>query len=184
MRALVVYESLYGNTHAVAEAIGGGLGTAYDVKVVPVGKATTEMVDEADLLVVGGPTHVHGVSSTTTRKSAIQAASSPASGLTLDPDAGGPGVREWLETLADAPPSPAASFDTRMPGPAVFTGRASLGIARRLRHRGCPSAAAPESFLVDRQNRLCNGELERAKAWGESLAARRSDDGGGSRSDS
>jgi hypothetical protein len=177
MRALVVYESLYGNTRAIAEAIGGGLETAYDVKVVSVRNATAQMADEADLLVVGGPTHVHGVSSTTTRKSAIQAASNPASGLTLDPDAGGgPGLREWLEALTRAPHSPAASFDTRMSGPAVFTGRASLGIARRLRHRGFPSAAAPESFLVDRRNRLYDGELERARAWGESLSARRADD--------
>jgi hypothetical protein len=175
MRALVVYESMYGNTRSVAEAIGEGLQNAYDVRVVAVGSATAAMVDEADLLVVGGPTHVHGVSSATTRKSAIQAARDSGGGLTLDPDAGGPGVRDWLDALSGTPHALAAAFDTRMPGAPMFTGRAALGIARRLRHRGFEAADVPVSFLVDRRSRLCGGELDRARGWGESLAGRLSE---------
>jgi len=58
---LVVYESSYGNTHLIANAIGEGLGTARTVEVLPVAKAAQELVDRADLVVVGGPTHVHGM---------------------------------------------------------------------------------------------------------------------------
>ena len=62
MRAVVVYESMYGNTRAVAEAIGEGMRTIHDVVVVPVGKAGPDVLDGAQILVVGGPTHVHGMS--------------------------------------------------------------------------------------------------------------------------
>ena len=55
MKAVVVYESMYGNTHLIADAIGEGVGTAHTVHVVPVAKATRELVDRADLVVVGGP---------------------------------------------------------------------------------------------------------------------------------
>lgn len=53
MRAVVVYESMFGNTRLVAEAIGRGLGPPDDVAVVPVGRATPELVADADLVVVG-----------------------------------------------------------------------------------------------------------------------------------
>jgi flavodoxin len=62
MRAVVVYESMYGNTHLVAGAIGAGLGTVFDVCVVPVSEASAAVLDGADLVVVGGPTHAHGMS--------------------------------------------------------------------------------------------------------------------------
>ena len=62
MRAVVVYESMYGNTHLVADAIGAGLSTAFDVRVVPVSEARPVVLADADLVVVGGPTHVHGMS--------------------------------------------------------------------------------------------------------------------------
>ena len=54
MRAVVVYESMYGNTHVVADAIGAGLKTAFDVSVVPVSQASPAVLADADLLVVGG----------------------------------------------------------------------------------------------------------------------------------
>ena len=62
MRAVIVYESMYGNTHQVAEAIGAGLEPACEVSIVPVSQATQESLAGADLVVVGGPTHVHGMS--------------------------------------------------------------------------------------------------------------------------
>ena len=61
MRAVVVYESMYGNTRVVAEAIGAGLGEEHDVVVVPAGEADESVVDGAQLLVVGGPTHAHSM---------------------------------------------------------------------------------------------------------------------------
>jgi hypothetical protein len=62
MRALVVYTSMYGNTHAVAVSIAAGLSTGHDVTLAPVTRATPELVAAADLLVVGGPTHLHRMS--------------------------------------------------------------------------------------------------------------------------
>ena len=70
MRAVVVYESMYGNTHLVADAIGAGLRPACDVSVVPVAEAGPAVLAGADLVVVGGPTHVHGMGRASTRKAA------------------------------------------------------------------------------------------------------------------
>ena len=95
MRALVVYESMYGNTRAVAGDIADGLRAGYEVRVVPVAEATAERVAGADLLVVGGPTHMHGLSSASTRRTAAKAAAKDGSELRLEPDAGGPGWTAW-----------------------------------------------------------------------------------------
>src|ERR1700751_376369 len=97
MRALVVYESMYGNTHAVAVSIAAGLSTRHDVTLVPVTRAAPELVAAADLLVVGGPTHLHRVSTAASPRWAADAARKQGSPLTMDPDADGFGVRGWLE---------------------------------------------------------------------------------------
>ena len=170
MRAVVVYESMYGNTHLVADAIGAGLGTVFDVSVVPVSQADPAVLDEAALVVVGGPTHVHGMSRAATRKAAVEAADKPASPLKLEPDAPGPGLREWFASLGHYPVKGAA-FDTRMHGPAALTGRASKGVARLLRAHGFEVIAEPESFLVTKQDRLEPHEQERARDWAAKLAA-------------
>jgi hypothetical protein len=170
MRALVVYESMYGNTHQVAEAIGTGLETAYEVSVVPVSHADPALLDEADLVVVGGPTHVHGMSRPGTRKGAVEAAAKPDSGQQTEPDALGPGLREWFGTLGRYP-AKAAAFDTRLHGPAMMTGRASKGVAHLLRAHGLELVAPPESFLVTKQNELEPHETTRAREWGARLVA-------------
>jgi flavodoxin len=72
MRAAIVYESMYGNTRRVAEAIGRRLGRTAEVIVVPVGCADPSTVNRCNLVVVGGPTHIHGKSRTGTRRAAIQ----------------------------------------------------------------------------------------------------------------
>lgn len=170
MRAVVVYESMYGNTHLIADAIGAGLSTAFDVRVVPVSTAWPEVIADADLVVVGGPTHVHGMSRASTRKAAVQAANKPVGGLKVEPDALGPGLREWFGWLGRYPVR-AAAFDTRMHGHATLTGRAAKGIARRLREHGFDVVAEPESFLVTKQDRLEPQEQDRARDWGTKLAA-------------
>jgi hypothetical protein len=170
MRAVVVYESMYGNTHQVADAIGAGLGTAFEVTVVPVSHAGPQVLSGADLVVAGGPTHAHGMSRASTRKAAVEAAGKPAGGLEVEPDALGPGLREWFGSLGRYP-AKAAAFDTRMRGPAALTGRASKGVDRLLRAHGFDVAAEPESFLVTRQDRLAPGELTRAREWAAALAA-------------
>jgi hypothetical protein len=49
MRALVIYESMYGDTRAVATGIAAGLGAAHEVTLVPVTRATPELVATAGL---------------------------------------------------------------------------------------------------------------------------------------
>jgi len=170
MRAVVVYESMYGNTHLVADAIGAGLGTACDVRVVPVAQAGPAVLAEADLVVVGGPTHAHGMSRATTRKWAVGAADKPVSDLKVEPDALGPGLREWFGSLGRCS-GKAAAFDTRLHGPATLTGRASTGVSRLLRAHGFDVVGEPESFLVTKQDRLEPQETTRAREWGTKLAA-------------
>ena len=99
MKALIVYESMYGNTRAVAEAVAAGLRPWAKTEVYSVAEVTPAAVAEADLLVVGAPTHVHGLSRPSTRKAAAESAEAPDSGLTLEPDARETGVREWLKGL-------------------------------------------------------------------------------------
>jgi hypothetical protein len=167
MKAVVVYESMYGNTHVVADAIGRGLAARGQVVVVPVGEAGPAVLSDADLVVVGGPTHAHGMSRPSTRQAAVdQAKDNP-----IDPSASGPGVREWLETMPPIAAS-AAAFDTRAGvALALLTGRASKGIAKRLHQHGFGQVVEPESFLVDKDNHLEPGEEERAEQWGARLAA-------------
>jgi hypothetical protein len=170
MRAVVVYESMYGNTHLIADAIGAGLGSAFEVTVLPVSQATPAALADAGLVVVGGPTHLHGMSRASTRKAAVKAADNPASPLRVEPEAQGPGLREWFGSLGYQPVK-AAAFDTRIHARAAFTGRAAKGVAHLLRAHGFELIAEPESFLVTKQDLLEPQETERARDWGAKLAA-------------
>jgi hypothetical protein len=170
MRALVVYESMYGNTREIARNIADGLRADYEVTLVPVAEATAELVTWADLLVVGAPTHMHGLSSVVTRRMAARAAARDGGGLRLEPNAGGPGLPEWLKDLGRRE-GLAAAFDTRINGLAVITGRASRPIARLLKRHGYRLVAAPKSFLVSWETTLLDGEAARARRWGMTLGA-------------
>jgi len=171
MKVVIVYESMFGNTRIVADAIAEGFGTGNEAIVVPVTQAEVGLLEGADLIVVGGPTHVHGMSRANTRRGAADVASKPGGGLTFEPGADGPGLREWF---AGQPQQRmrAAAFDTRLEGPAVLTGRASKGIARLLRAHGFTLLVRPESFLVTSDNHLRTGEPQRAWDWGRALAGK------------
>jgi len=171
MRAVIVYESMYGNTHEVAQRIADGLRTGYEVALLPVHEATSAVVADADLLLVGGPTHAHGMTTSATRKSARDAAAKPGSALQLESDTDGAGLRDWFNTLGTLPGTKAAAFDTRFDAVAVFTGHAGKGISHRLRRHRCTMVADPESFLVDKHTVLLPGEADRAEQWGRRLAA-------------
>jgi hypothetical protein len=172
MRALVVYESMYGNTHRIADAIARGLRPAYAVRVVSVSGARYEHVGRYDLIVAGGPTHAHGMSQPDTRQSAISAPRVKADHLQVEPDASGLSLRVWLDTLG-LRSGHAAAFDTRLQGHALVTGRASKGIARMLGQHGFQLVAEPISFLVDRHDHLLPGEEVRAERWGATLGEKR-----------
>ncbi|BCJ31814.1 flavodoxin family protein [Actinocatenispora sera] len=162
MRALVVYESMFGDTEQVARALAEGLGTRAAVQVSAVGDAPAPVPDAVDLLVVGGPTHAFGMSRPNTRNSAARQ-SREAVGVTER------GVREWLAEVGSLRGRLAAAFDThartRLPG------SAAAGIDRRLRRLGARTIAPAHSFYVtDTQGPLADGERDRALRWGVDLA--------------
>jgi Flavodoxin len=171
MKAVIVYESVYGNTHEVAEAVAEGLREAGEVEVRSVGEAETELVEAADILVVGGPTHIHGMASKMSLKAAAEDAQKHPE-IHLEPESGVV-LKEWLKQLPRGEQTSAAAFDTRMGKPAVLTGAASKRIARLLRSHGFELVAKPESFIVESSpgTPLVAGELDRARAWGRDLAA-------------
>ena len=168
MKALVCYESEFGNTHVVAEAIARGLRRAIDARSIPIDAATDEALVGVGLLVIGGPTHVHGLSRPSTRRAAIEQASAEDATVTLDPDAESQGIRAWFDAMPTSAARTAA-FDTRVDRPRILTGRASKGISERLRGHGFEQVVEPESFLVSSDNHLLPGEEERAEQWGEGL---------------
>jgi hypothetical protein len=167
MHTVVIYESMYGNTRTIAEAIARGIGG--EVALERAGALSGDVTSGADLVVVGAPTHVRGVPG---RRSRL-GAQSKAAERDLEPFDVERGVREWIDGLDAGPKPPAVAFDTRADGPAFLTGRASRRIARRLRRKGFPIVADPQSFLIAKGDRLVAGEAERAEAWGRSLAAAR-----------
>lgn len=165
MSVLVVYESMYGNTHAVAVAIAQGIGSEAEVRSVhEVGSLPADI----DLLVVGGPTHMHGLSSGMSRKMSVSAAKEDGH-VSVEPSATeGAGLRAWLHSLGKAS-GQAAAFDTRLDRSPHLTGSAARGIARRLRHHGYTVAATASFFVEDAEGPLADGELDRARAWGAEL---------------
>jgi hypothetical protein len=170
MRAIVVFESMFGHTQQIAESIGEGLRGRLDVEVVEVGSAG-DLPEDLDLLVVGGPTHIWGMSWPSSRKDAREQARE----MERETVSRGIGVRDWLRKLGTPPGNrAAAAFDTALRRTGWFPyGSAARRIASRLRRRGHRLIADPEQFFVEGiKGPLENGELERAANWGEGLAAR------------
>jgi hypothetical protein len=165
MRALVVYESMFGNTKTVAEAIGEGVARHLAVTVIDVSAAPTTLPADVGLLVAGGPTHAFGMSRRSTRQAAGQQAGSTVTPVST-------GLREWLTQLAGPSASiVAAAFDTRVKRRGL-PGSAARKVERRLRRLGFHSAADATSFWVsDTPGPLLDGERTRAQEWGSELAA-------------
>ncbi|MBK9179364.1 MAG: flavodoxin [Acidimicrobiales bacterium] len=169
MPALVVFESRYANTHAVAAAIADGLRSQLSVDVAPVADAPWERVAAAELLVVGGPTHAH-VPWTGTRRAVL---TDERHRRDPDPAADAGSLRDWLGSLGRVAGTATATFDTRFRKPLLLTGSAAHGTARRLRRRGFVLLDEPASFFVgDVAGPLLSGEAHRAMVWGRALADR------------
>jgi hypothetical protein len=163
VRAAVVCESWFGNTRRLAEEIAAELGNVVNVRVLSVDEDTSDLRD-LDLLVLGAPTHAHGLSRASTRRGAAQR---------LGGGTPGRGVRGWLHRLPPPAGTRAAVFDTRIEKPTFLVGSAARSIARRLERRGYELVAPPESFfVVDVEGPLKDGEIERARAWATSLSQR------------
>lgn len=167
MRSLVLYESMFGNTRRIAEEIGSALAVFGDVSVVSVAAGASRAA-EAELVVIGGPTHAHSIPRPRSRAEAAEWARDPSRGLHLEAEALQPSIREWLGELQVAPRHWAA-FATRADLPAILSGNGAATIERRMRHLGVAPVRDGECFLVSKESHLLDGELARAREWGEEL---------------
>jgi hypothetical protein len=173
MRTVIVYESVFGNTRQVAEAIAGGIRVSQpgsEVACVPVSGATASLVGGADLLIAGGPTHMRGMSSRMTRRKGAEGEQQKTPGLPLEPGYGDDGLREWFASLGQTGQAgqPAAAFDTRVAS--RLAGGAARKIGRLLRGHGY-RVLAQEGFIIDgsAHGPLRAGETVRAASWGADL---------------
>ncbi|MET0844314.1 MAG: flavodoxin domain-containing protein [Mycetocola sp.] len=163
MRALVIFETLWGNTEQVARAIAARLGSVGSVDVTDSDNAPTT-VDGYDLLVVGGPTHAFSMTRASTRAEAATAHAAPFAPVR--------GIREWLDEVErPAGPIPAVAFDTRVDKPRL-PGSAAKAARHELRSLGFETALKQKTFRVHGyEGPLLDGELERAAAWADEIVA-------------
>jgi len=164
MKALVVYESMFGNTKAVADAVAEAMSPSLEVDVREVGEALDLGQIEADLLVVGAPTHAFSLSRPGTRADAATKASRNVISRER-------GVREWLKAAPSAD-VPFTTFETHVRKPNL-PGSAASAAAKRLRKLGGQQFDQPQTFyVIGMEGPLEEGERERAAAWGARLAQR------------
>jgi hypothetical protein len=168
-RALVVYESFFGDALAVAQAVAAGIAPHLPVDVVRAADAPQELGADVNLLVVGGPNHRTGMPTRATRQYAMDV-----SGTEMDVPA--IGLHEWLDTVR-LPDGllPAAAFDTRLEHPWVLghLDHAARTEERLLLRDGAVLVAPAEHFRVATgAGPLIEGEEQRARQWGETLVVR------------
>lgn len=145
MKTLVIYDSLYGNTRAVARAIGGAIGS--EVPVVSAREASVSDVESADLVIFGAPTH--GSLPSEAARALLDRLGGPV----------GAGAR-------------AATFDTRLGWRFLRKyGYAADKIARILSEKGWTLVGMEGGFFVRglKKGPLKKGELERATTWAQEL---------------
>ncbi|MCU0509027.1 MAG: hypothetical protein MUC34_11635 [Anaerolineae bacterium] len=161
MKAIVVYESHWGNTAAIAQAIAEGIGP--EAQAMSTADATAEVVAAAELIVAGAP--LLGFNLPTDMM--VKGLSSETAKGGPPPDLSHPTMRAWLDALPKGA-GRAAAFETKI---SWSPGSSSKAILGKLKEKGYREAAKPERFVVkDRYGPLKEGELERAKAWGAELA--------------
>jgi hypothetical protein len=166
MKAVVVYESLCGNTAAIARAIAEGIGP--QVRALTTSEATREAVSDADLIVAGAPVLGFRLPTEEMRQSVR---SNPGLGAP-PPDLTNPSMRSWLDALPEGPASwgrrRAAAFET---GLRWSPGGATSAIIAGLERAGCESVGKGKRFVVKgKYGPLRDGELEKARQWGAELA--------------
>lgn len=140
VKTLVLYDSKFGNTERLAQAIAGRLGEAGSVDLKAAKDAPAETAGY-DLIVAGAPTQGHTMSAP--MRTALRGFG-----------------RDSLRSKA------VAAFDTRFHGVRLFTGSAAVAIAGKTKRSGARLIVDPESFFVEKsEGPLAEGELERASAW-------------------
>jgi flavorubredoxin len=161
MKAIVVYESHWGNTAAAAKAVAEGIGSG--AKALSTAQATAAAIAGADLIVAGAP--VFGFSLPNETQLERIGANTIRTGKS--PDVSHPAMRSWLKQLQPAQ-GRFAAFETRLWwSPRGATGDIENGLARA----GYARLAKAQRFIVEgAEGPLRAGELEKAKAWGAELA--------------
>jgi len=144
MKALIVYDSVYGNTEKIARAVAEAITPSYEVKVVRVGEANPSELASTDLLIVGSPTH----------------AGRPT-----------PAIQDLLNKVPKLQGINIAAFDTRITTKLVRVfGYAAGRIAGNLKRKGGTLIVSPEGFFVTgNKGPLKEGELERAAGWAKGI---------------
>jgi hypothetical protein len=164
MKALVVYESMFGNTEEVARAVARGLAETMDVDILEVSMVPPRVSRPVDLVVVGGPTHAFSLSRPGTRADAIEKGATHGEREL--------GLREWLTGLGDRPHAERlAAFDTRVERVRRLPGPAARKAARLARRHGFEMAGVESFYVSDTRGPLLPRELDRATAWGRRLAS-------------
>jgi hypothetical protein len=164
MRALVVYESMFGNTEQVARAVVHGLSNRMEVELAEVSAAPAPLTELPDLIVVGAPTHAFSLSRPSTRADALRQGATQGEQDT--------GLREWLARLSPGPHSEmVAAFDTRVERVRHLPGSAAKRAARVIDRLGYERIGRESFYVVDVNGPLEPGELARAEQWGRHLAA-------------
>src|SRR5262245_53067379 len=162
-RALVVYESMYGNTARIADAVCTGLRETIQAEMMPAYRAPTRVPVDVRLLVVGGPTHAFSMSRPNTRQEAKEQHE-----VVMPIEIG---IREWLGELAGTglPPIGAATFDTRIAKVRRLPGSAARSAAKLLRKMGFRLLPSASFFVDETTGPIREVEIERARRWGEEL---------------
>ena len=161
MKAVVVYESLWGNTAAVARAVADGIGP--QTRCLTTDEAASDVIADADLIVAGAPVLGFRLGGDQMRAAiARDEANAP-----KPPDLSHPSLRSWLEHLPRGN-GQSAAFETRI----WWSPRGATGdIETRLERAGYRPIAKAQKFVVaDKYGPLRDGELERAHQWGQELA--------------
>ena len=146
LKVLIVYDSVYGNTEKVANAIGGAI--IGEVKVLRVGEVNVSELEPFNLLIVGSPTQ--GGRPT-------------------------PGIQAFLNKISESVIKgvKVAAFDTRMSTRFIgIFGYAAERIANSLKKNGATLITPPEGFFVKdkgQEDSLKEGELERAARWAKEI---------------
>ncbi|HEX7456387.1 MAG TPA: flavodoxin family protein [Candidatus Nanoarchaeia archaeon] len=150
MKALVIYDSLYGNTEKIAKAVGEGTGG----KVKFVGEVRPSELKGLDLLIIGSPTHGGQPKPTTTEfldkipENSLKGVSVAAFDTRFEKSGHGIGLRLLMAVINFAAPR----------------------IADTLKKKGGVLVAEPEGFFVEgKEGPLKEGELERAKTWAKGI---------------
>ena len=168
---LVAYESLFGATRRIAEAVAEGAAESAPVDCRSIHEVDASDVAGRALLVLGAPTHGRSLPTAQTRAEGERWTEYRYRGRRLEPAATTDGMREWLARVP-LTGLRVAVFTTRADLPWVLSGSATTDLARLARRAGGVPVARAFDARVDERGRLLDGELDRARAWGARLAAR------------